>query len=236
MRTLILALTALLSAVPVAAETGVYEDWAEVGAVRFVSPVPSTEADAIAAYGPFRVLDAQTAAVVDVTDETSPAEFQAMLRDYPQLATLRFIECPGTYDDRANLAVGRLIRAAGLVTEVPAGGSVRSGGVELVLAGVEQAIDDRAEFAVHAWLDEDGREADDYASGSPEHRKYLTYYREMGVEDAEAFYAMTNSVPFEDALWLSGSEMRRWLEPGDDSAPKLAYLDLAQLDLAPALH
>jgi hypothetical protein len=238
MRTLILAVAALVSAAPAAhAEPAVaHEEWVELGSTRFVPILGAVEREAIAAYGPFRVLDANTAAVVDVTDEASPAEFQTMLRDYPQLATLRFVDCPGTYDDRANLAVGRLIRAAGLMTEVPAGGSVRSGGVELVLAGVEQEIDDRAEFAVHAWLDEDGREAGDYGSESPEHRKYLAYYRDMGLEDAEAFYAMTNSVPFEDALWLSGSEMRRWLVGTERSAPKLAYPDLAHLDLEAALH
>lgn len=28
---------------------------------------------------------------------------------------------------------------------------------------------------------------------------------------AEAFYAMTNSVPFSQAKWLSGVEMARWV-------------------------
>src|SRR5690606_10878513 len=78
------------------------------------APAVLAEASA-AAYGPFRVLDQATAALVDVTDEAAPAAFRAMLRDHPGLATLVFVECPGTYDDRANLALGRLIRAAGLV-------------------------------------------------------------------------------------------------------------------------
>jgi hypothetical protein len=136
-----------------------------------------------------------------------------MLRDHPGIATLRFVECPGTYDDRANLQLGRMIRAAGIAAHVPDGGSVRSGAVELVLAGTSLTIDDGAEFAVHAWLDEDGREATDYAADSPMNRRYLSYYREMGMNEAEAasFYAMTNSVPFESALWLDGREMRSWV-------------------------
>ena len=199
---------------------------AQPGADRFVSaPLAQAEARAIATYGPFRVLDARTAAMVEATDEDSPAQFRAMVRDFPALATLRIVECPGTYDDRANLALGRLIRAAGLETEVPAGGSVRSGGVELVLAGVTRTIDDEAEFAVHAWEDEDGLQAGDYPSDSPENAKYLAYYREMGLADPRGFYAMTNSAPFDDALWLSGAEMRRWIEGG---APRLAYLDLGE--------
>jgi len=175
-------------------------------------------------YGPFRVLDDQTAALVGITDARSPAAFRAMLRDYPHLARLKFLECPGTYDDRANLALGRMIRAAGLVTEVPNGGSVRSGAVELVLAGTSLMIADGAEFAVHAWEDDAGYEATDYAADSPENRRYLAYYREMGLADPEGFYAMTNSVHYEDARWLDGVEMRQWI--GARAAPRLAYLDL----------
>jgi hypothetical protein len=155
-----------------------------------------------------------------------------MLRDFPGLATLVFLECPGTDDDRANLALGRMIRAAGLAASVPEDGSVRSGAVELVLAGTSLRIEDGAEFAVHAWEDDDGREPTDYAADSPENRKYLAYYREMGMSAnaAAAFYAMTNSVPFESARWLDGAEMRRWIE-GES-----ADLGLAHLDLAPALN
>ena len=233
MRVVLLAFLALLAAAPASAGTATYEvlvqDRAEPAASRFVSPaLARLEDSTLAAYGPFRVIDTTTAALIGVTDEDSPAAFQAMLRDQPGLATLAFIECPGTYDDRANLALGRMIRAAGLAAWVPDGGSVRSGAVELMLAGASLRIDDGAEFAVHAWEDEDGYEAGDYAADSAENRKYLAYYREMGMsaDTAAAFYAMTNSVPFEDARWLGGAEMRRWIGSEAKSGPRLAYLDL----------
>jgi len=220
---------ALLSAVPASAGTAiVVEEWVGAGASRFVSPaLARAERSALAAYGPFRVLDEGTAALVGVTDEDSPAAFRQMLRDHPGLATLAFIECPGTEDDRANLVLGRMIRAAGLAAWVPEGGSVRSGAVELMLAGASLRIEDGAEFAVHAWEDEDGYEAGDYAADSPANRKYLAYYREMGMsaEQATAFYAMTNSVAFEDARWLDGAEMRGWVD-ARRAGPRLAYLDL----------
>lgn len=222
-----------LTAVPASAGTVVYEvtveEWSEPAATRFVSPaLARAERSALADYGPFRVMDESTAALVGVTDEDSPAALRAMLRDFPRLATLAFVECPGTYDDRANLALGRMIRAAGLAAWVPDGGSVRSGAVELVLAGASLRIDDGAEFAVHAWEDEDGYEASDYAADSAANRKYLAYYREMGMsaEQAASFYAMTNSVPFEDARWLNGAEMRAWIGGEGGAAPRLAYLDL----------
>ena len=86
--------------------TVVVEEWVETGSARFVAAHEAAEREAIASYGPFRVLDGARAALVDVTDAASPAQFAAMLRDFPALATLEMIECPGTEDDRANLSIG----------------------------------------------------------------------------------------------------------------------------------
>ena len=202
-------------------------------ASRYVSPEhAATEARAIAAYGPFRVVDARTVALVDVTDAASPEAFARALADFPQVAVLEFIEAPGTQDDRANLRLGRMIRDQGLVTRAPAGGSIRSGAVELFLAGARREIDGQSEFAVHGWMDDWGRGAEDYPASAPEHRRYLDFYAEMGMgaQQAAAFYAMTNSVPFEDALWLTGEEMRGWIESdtvAEAEAPALAYAALA---------
>ena len=182
-------------------------------AERFVQTAPAVVPRGVANYGPFRVLDQGRAALVDVTDERSPAAFAAMLRAHPGIALLEMVDCPGTEDDRANLAVGRMIHARGIATHVPAGGSVRSGGVELFLAGARRSADSGAEFAVHSWADEQGREPADYAPDAPENRKYLDYYREMGMtgQEARAFYAMTNSVGHRDAKWLTAADMRRWV-------------------------
>ena len=210
----------------------VVDEWVvDDGASRFVSEsVAQADEHAVAAYGPFRVLDGAHAALVDVTDRASPGEFAAMLHDFPSLRTLELLDCPGTIEDAANLRLGRMIRAAGLATRVPNGGSVRSGGVELFLAGRTREIADGAEFAVHAWEDQDGQQAGDYPATAPENAKYIAYYREMGMNaaTAKAFYAMTNSAPFEHPLWLTGADIRPWSDAErDDGAPHLAYLDLA---------
>ncbi len=203
--------------------------WAGEGAARLVAAQSRTDE----AYGPFRVIDATRAALDGVTDARSPAQFAAMLRDHPGLALLEMRDCPGTEDDLANLRLGRMIRAAGLQTHVPDGGSVRSGAVELFLAGVSRRIDDGAEFAVHAWLDESGLQAGDFSANAPENRRYLAFYREMGMaeDEATAFYAMTNSVPFSEARWLSAQDMRQWVKAdrSQQAAPMLAYLDLGPL-------
>ena len=213
-----------LAATPLAAQEIVYEtisyevvemDGAHPagGSERYVAARPAPLPAGVAAYGPFRVLDASRAALVDVTDGRSYAAFDAMLRDHPGIAMLEMIDCPGTEDDLANLRIGRLIRERGIATHVPAGGSVRSGAVELFLAGARRIADPGAEFAVHAWMDLEGRQATDYALSAPENARYLAYYRQMGMtsQEATAFYAMTNSVPFEEARWLDAAEMARWV-------------------------
>lgn len=220
---LILPLLALLGS-PALAQEIVYGSVTEEVIVeeaptaeRFVAvapaPVPQGVAQGIARFGPFRVLDATRAAIVDETDSASPAQFAAMLRAHPGIQVLEMVEVPGTQDDRANLRLGRMLRAKGIATHVPDGGSVRSGGVELFLAGVRHTAAPKAEFAVHSWADEDGRQPKDYAADAPENRAYLDYYREMGMtsEQASAFYAMTNSVPFEQAKWLTAADMGQWV-------------------------
>lgn len=228
----------------------------DTGAHRFAAAPLGTASSksAIAQYGPFRVIDHDHAEMVGVTDRFSPAKFAAMLRDYPSLKTLKLVEAPGTDDDRANMKVGRMIRAAGITTHVPNGGSVRSGAVELFLAGANRQIDDGAEFAVHSWIDAHGRQPHDFAMDATPNRMYLDYYREMGMTRAEAvaFYAMTNSVEHADAKWLTARDMRGWLgqdniapssaEPAEmalavaaqtlikePAAPQIAYLDLNAL-------
>jgi hypothetical protein len=230
------AFAAALAAFPVAAQD-------RAVAERALSAAGSQSPQGFAAYGPFRVLDDRRAALVDVTDSASIRAFETMLRDHPGISMLELVECPGTDDDTANLTLGRLIRARGLATLVPAGGSVRSGAVELFLAGTRRIIVDGAEFAVHAWGDSDGREPADYGPDSPYNRAYVEYYREMGVPAAQAFYDMTNAVPNSDARWLTAQDMRGWLgeaPEGDvavaspaaaqggapDEAPSMVYLDL----------
>lgn len=214
-------------------------------ATRYAVPMRTQpQAKAIAQYGPFRVLDGTRAAVIGTTGPQSPAQFDAMMRDFPQLEVLEMVDAGGTSHDLANLEVGRRIRAAGLTTHVPEGGSARSGGVELFLAGEQRTMASGAQFAVHSWLDNYGREPDDFAADAPENRLYLDYYVEMGMSESRAheFYAMTNSVPHSGALWLKAGDMQPWIMPERArqtiTAPKVrmvmeAPLATPSIDIAP---
>lgn len=174
---------------------------------------PATIPRGIRDYGPFRVLGVSRAALVDATDGSSPAAFAAMLRAYPRIVVLEMISCPGTEDDIANLQLGRMIHARGIVTHVPDGGSVRSGAVDLFVAGARRLADPGAVFAVHAWEDTEGLQPSDYPADAQKNRDYLDYYQAMGMtaREAVAFYALTNSVPFESVRWLTAAELGRWV-------------------------
>lgn len=199
---------------------------------RFIASAARIPADSagIVRFGPFRVIDSKRAALVASTDAASPQAFAAMIAAFPQLEVIEFADAPGTSHDLANLQLGRAIRAAGLATHVPAGGSARSGAVELFLAGSRRTLDPGALFAVHSWRDERGREPADFAPDAPENRLYIDYYAEMGMSEdqARAFYAMTNSVPHAGALWLDGKDMARWIAP-EARTPATRALD-------PGLH
>lgn len=169
--------------------------------------------NAIASYGPFNVVSTDRAELYGEIDSDAPVQFAAMLRAYPGIKQLVMVDCPGTDDDEANFKVAHMLRKAGIATYVPDGGSVRSGGVELFLAGVKRHADPDAEFAVHSWVDTDGLEAKDFAASDPVHQPYLSFYREVGMsaDKAKAFYDMTNSTPNGGAHYLHGRDIAAYI-------------------------
>lgn len=192
--------------------------WTEVTTTQTVVETPRNQriAAAIAGlprFGPFAVVDGAHAALVGEVDSRSPGYFRQMLAAHPGIRVLELVDCPGTVDDGANLALGRLIRRSGIITDVPSGGSVRSGGVELFVAGVSRRAAPDAEFGVHAWKNADGRQPSDFELDAPANRLYLDYYREMGLseEAAQGLYALTNSVSNEQMLWLRTRDLRPYI-------------------------
>ncbi len=221
------ALAALLASQPLSAREVSTRTWVENGVTwtettvveveepgseRLAGLHDAAQRNGIASFGPFEVLDGTRAALVAQTDSYSPADFAAMLRAHPGIRRLEMADCPGTVDDFANLRLGRMIRAKGIATHVPDHGSVRSGAVELFLAGASRSAAPDAAFVVHSWIDEDGREPGDFAADASVNKAYVNYYREMGLPDdkAAAFYALTNSVPNEDVLMLGKADLARF--------------------------
>jgi hypothetical protein len=206
---------ALAHAATMSVEEVVYEE-VDSGAERYVADqfsIGKPSAQPIASFGPFHIVSPDRAELIGSIESETPAQFRALLRAFPGIKQIDMIDCPGTGDDEANLALARMVRKAGIATYIPDGGSVRSGGVELFLAGAQRRAAPTAEFAVHSWMDEDGLEADDYAADDPANLAYINFYREIGMTDsnARAFYALTNSVPNDDVLYLKAPDIARYV-------------------------
>ncbi len=211
--TLVCAPMAAHAAAYLTVETSISE-WTDDSGSGFETLTrPVTENASLARFGPFNVIDGTRAELNGSIETETPAQFRQMLAVYPHISQIDLIDCPGTNDDAANFKIARMIRKAGISTYIPDGGSVRSGGVELFLAGAKRVAEPGAEFAVHSWQDEDGREADDVAANDPINLEYINYYREIGMDDqkARAFYAMTNSVPHDSALYLTPRDIATYL-------------------------
>jgi hypothetical protein len=191
------------------------EDEEAAGTVQRHSAAPAIDSNRREGprFGPFTVIDANTVRMSGGVNSATPRQFATMLAAHPTLKRIELVDCPGSLDEEANLHLARAIRRAGLATHVPDGGSVRSGAVELFLAGVTRSAAPTAEFGVHSWRDEDGREARDYPADDPVHGEYLSYYREMGMDDAtaRAFYAMTNASGFDELTYLTRTDMARYV-------------------------
>lgn len=91
-------------------------------------------------YGPFRVIAADTVEMTGTVDSYTPTLFRQMMQHFPGIQRIEMLDCDGSVDEDANLRLARMIRNAGISTHVPAGGSVRSGAVELFLAGVRLSL------------------------------------------------------------------------------------------------
>lgn len=228
MKSPLLILFALVSAVfapaPVMAQSGLFlettvtveEEWLEedVSPFSIDLDLPRRELGVgVAEFGVFRVLNQTTVELTGTIGSEAPRDFEALLRRFPAITMLQITDCAGTDDDEANFALARMIRARGMTTYVPSYGSARSGGVELFLAGARRRADNGATFAVHSWRDEDGYEAADFALSDPVHQDYIRFYRDMGMSDANAraFYQMTNSVGFDDVLWLTKADLAQFI-------------------------
>jgi hypothetical protein len=164
-------------------------------------------------FGPFLVKDTTRVELVGAVNSDTPAQFAAMIAAHPGLTQIDMVECPGSEDDDANLVLAGMIRTAGLSTHVPASGSIRSGGVELFLAGKTRTVDRGAEIGVHSWRDSDGFEATDYPATDAVHQPYIAFYRSVGMTDAQAraFYDFTNrAASFDDVHMMSEAEVRQF--------------------------
>lgn len=143
----------------------------------------------------------------EITSRT-PATFEHLIADNPQIATLVLGYMPGSLDDEAVVRMGYRVRALGLNTHLNADSKIYSGAVDLFLAGRSRSMQRGAVIGVHSWADGFGEGAK-YPRDSPEHRSNAAYTADMLGSDA--FYWFTlQAAPSDGIHEMTVAEISRF--------------------------
>ncbi|MEM7179597.1 MAG: alpha/beta hydrolase [Spirochaetota bacterium] len=140
----------------------------------------------------------------------TPRRLKRILNKYPHIKTIVMQCVPGSKDDEANLKAATLVRKRGLNTHIASTGMIASGGTDFFLAGVKRTMGDDVYIGVHAWgTDEEEPTADRFPRNHSEHKKYLHYYRKMGIP--QSFYWFTLRVaPAEGMHNMTDAELDKY--------------------------
>ncbi len=142
-----------------------------------------------------------------ITSRT-PAAFERMLAENPQVNTVVETQVDGSIDGEATIAMGYRIRALGLNTHLLADSIVDSGGVDLFLAGRRRTIAPGASIGVHSWRN-GYREGSSYPRNSPEHEMTRGYIEDMLGSDAFYWFSL-DAAPSDGLHEMTAAEIARF--------------------------
>ncbi len=135
-------------------------------------------------------------------------QFEQLFAENPGLTTLVELDVPGSVDDDTMIGLAYRVRELGLNTHLTAQSEIRSGGVDLFLAGARRTMQKGAKIGVHSWSDGQ-REAWEYPRDAPEHEMNRRYVEDMLGSDA--FYWFTIYAARADEIHLmSPQEIRKF--------------------------
>ena len=139
-------------------------------------------------------------------------KFERLLKRFPDLRVLELVFVPGTIDQEVVFEVAGKLHARGLITRVPPGGMVASGGVTLLASGRGRRVGAGARIGVHSWsyrlagMDLDGR---DHPRSSGEHTSTLSIYRELGIPAGLYWFELLASDSW-GLHWMTRTELDRY--------------------------
>ncbi|MEM6988966.1 MAG: hypothetical protein AAF721_00670 [Myxococcota bacterium] len=153
-------------------------------------------------------LDGSIATLDGTLGSLTFAQVEAIVDERPAIDTLVVSDVPGSINDEVNVETGRMVRAAGWSTVVPADGVIASGGVDLFCAGAARSIEPGAQLGVHSWSD-GTMDGADYPPRDPAHDAQLAYFTEMlGAPTGPDFYWFTlQAAPADSIHWMTNREI-----------------------------
>lgn len=139
----------------------------------------------------------------------SPDAFADMMEENTNITDLLFKNIDGSADDEANTELAYMVREAKLNSLIRHNGHIASGGTDLFLAGVKRTVEEGAKIGVHSWSGNDGIQGDKLPREHHEHKRYLDYYRAMGI-DTEFYWYTLHIAPASCMHYMSMSELRKY--------------------------
>ena len=86
-------------------------------------------------FGIFEVIDDNTIELDGVINGASLENFNALIDSYPNINTIRIVNCDGSEDDEVNLQLSTLVHQRGTNIHILDNGIIASGGTDFFLAG-----------------------------------------------------------------------------------------------------
>ncbi|EOG1499197.1 alpha/beta hydrolase [Vibrio vulnificus] len=157
-------------------------------------------------------VEGSVAKLTGIVCSGSPAAFERMMKENPQVKTLNFVTVGGSINDDANLELAYKVRNKRLDSLINSNGLIASGGTDLFIAGVQRTIETGAKIGVHSWAteDDDGKEIQgaDLPKDHPDHQGYIRYYRAMGLAQPSEFYFFTlEKAPSDGMHYMTEAEL-----------------------------
>ncbi|MCH8536318.1 MAG: hypothetical protein LAT66_00985 [Alkalimonas sp.] len=138
----------------------------------------------------------------------------AILEQNRHISRIVLTANPGSINDAETLRLGRYIRQRGLDTHLIKGGVATSGGVSLLLAGINRSAGFNAFLGVHSWAQcsRDNRgehhciQATAFEEDDKAHDLHRVYIKEMLGDDSFYWFSI-HSAAHNSIHWLAGEEL-----------------------------
>ena len=150
-------------------------------------------------------VDGEVATMRGTITGSTPGRFLELLLKHREVKELVLEYVPGSSNDEANGGLLELVHQAGLTVRVPRGGSVASGGSDLLLAGKRRIIEPEALIGIHSWSG-GGVEGRDLPKEHESHAFYLDRFAALGIDSA--FYWRTlEAAPADGMHYMTEDEI-----------------------------
>lgn len=153
-------------------------------------------------YELFFTVQGSYAVAAGIIFDNFPARVQELRDNHPGVDTLILVECPGSANDEASLAGGKLVHSFGYSTCVPSDGHTASGGTDFFVAGKTRYATSGAQIGIHSWAvctDEtcsgELLSGSDFPKDDESHQPYLKFYDDVCIPQDFYWETLSHGLP-----------------------------------------